>query len=264
MSRLNLPCIGDIQTTDLLYFDEQHISACYAFCIKRDIDCLPIIGDPSAFYEKNPEAETFDKRELVDDRWLDAQTFLFSPNLLDCFRHFAVQFVFTEGEQTGVVHFSDYNNDAVSYYLFAQIAKYERGLRELAVINGLKNHDMKTYFEEMKNSSEKSKERKFYEKRLAHFDSKKWEMEKVDEFQVFYLDDLIGLLEYKDIIDLDDDVYNLRNMVMHAGSLINKVDVHAADYIYDYGSFELFFKRAATLLNDSKRVYNRIVLSKGG
>jgi outer membrane protein assembly factor BamE len=43
---------------------------------------------------------------------------------------------------TGVVHFSDYNRDAVSAYLFAQIARYERDLRELAKRCGLTNEDM--------------------------------------------------------------------------------------------------------------------------
>lgn len=119
----NLPCIADIQTTDLFYFDDQQTQVCYSFCKRRDIDCLPVIGNPSAFSQRNDEAEGFDQYDFTGDRWTDANTFLFRPDLLKQFREQPIQFVFTHGELTGVVHFSDYNNSAVSIYLYDQIAK---------------------------------------------------------------------------------------------------------------------------------------------
>jgi len=260
----NLPCIADIQTTDLLYYDDQKIADCYSFCKGRNIDCLPVIGNPSTFFQRNKEAEEFDQNELTEDRWIHAYAFLFRPDLLERFKNQPIQFVFTHGELTGVVHFSDYNSSAVSIYLYDQIAKYERSLRQLAVLEKLENKDMRDYFES--NSKEprvKNKDRKFFEKRLNLYSSKQKEMLKVEEFQVFYLDDLIGLLEFRNVIQLDDSVVKLRDMIMHANSLIGMVDVHTDDLIYDIASFDRFFRRALALLSDSKRVHNRIAISKG-
>lgn len=260
----NLPCIADIQTTDLLYYDEQKIADCYSFCKGRNIDCLPVIGNPSTFFQRNNEAEKFDQNELTEDRWTDANTFLFRPDLLERFKNQPIQFVFTHGELTGVVHFSDYNSSVVGIYLYEQIAKYERGLRQLAVLKELKNEDMQAYFESnSKESRVKNRDERFFKKRLNYFSTKKNEMLKVEEFQVFYLDDLIGLLGFRDVIQLDDSVVKLRDMIMHASRLIEMVDVHTDDLIYDNASFKRFFKRTLALLSDSKRVYNRIAISKG-
>lgn len=259
---LQLPLIADIQTTDLLYYDEQHIETCYNFCKQREIDCLPVIGDPNIFYQQNDDTKTFDRCELTDDRRIDAHTFIFRPDLLERFKGRAIQFVFTHGELTGVVHFSDYNRDLVGAYLFAQFAKYERGLRELAICKKLENVNMREYFEEKKAKSSKDKDIEFYERRLANYDNELKRMEKAGEFQFFYMDELIGLLKSQNIIQLNKSIVELRNMIMHARPPIKMTDAHTDDFIYDLTSFKRFFKYAVMLLTDSKCVYNRIAFSE--
>jgi hypothetical protein len=259
----HLPLIADIQTTALLYYDEQRIVACYDFCKRRDIDCLPIISDSNSFYLRNDETDKFDKHELSDDRRIDAYTFIFRPDLLERFQRRPVQFVFTHGELTGVIHFSDYNEDLVDTYLFAQFAKYERGLRQLAIGHELKNNNMREYFEEKKaEPNAKDKDIEYYEERLRKYDSTLGRMKKAGEFQFFFMDDLIGLLKSRNIIQLNKSVVELRNIIMHARPPIEMTDVHTDDFIYDIKSFKRFFKYATTLLMDSKCVYNRIAFSE--
>ncbi len=259
---LQLPLIADIQTTALLYYDEEHLEKCYDFCKNRDIDSLPDIENPKIFYQRNDDSKAFDRCQLTDDRWLDAHTFIFKSDLLERFQLHPIQFVFTYGELTGVVHFSDYNKDPVDNFLFAQFAKYERGLRELAICNKLKNANMRKYFEEKKAKSSNEKDIKFNEDRLEKYDEKLEKMEKAGEFQFFYMDELIGMLRSEKIIHLNGGVVELRNMIMHSRPPIGMTNVHADDFIYSPDTFESFFKKTETLLTDSKRVYNRIAFSE--
>lgn len=255
-----MPYVADIQTVDLLYYEESNGKGCFEYCEMRNIDCLPAIGNPSIFYKKNDLNHGFDRLVLGSNRRLDGHTFLFQPDLVNRFKRQPVQFVFTRGELTGVVHFSDYNKDLVDNYLFNQFAKYERGLRELLKRNRLDNESMKTFFEGK--SAEPGEVGKFYLKRLNRYKSTLKKRENAKDFQLDYLDDLIGLLEFHHIIELDDDVVDLRNMVMHVHPLIEMKDAHTDDYIFTRDSFERFFGHVLTLLRDSKRVYNRIAFSK--
>lgn len=259
----HLPLFADIQKTALLYYDEQSIKSCYDFCKKRDIDCLPDIADPNVFFQRNDDSTGFVRSELTDDRRIDAYTFIFCPSLLERFERHPVQFVFTHGELTGVMHFSDYNDDIVSTYLFAQFAKYERSLRQLAIQHELKNKDMRKYFEEKKaEPNVKDKDIEYYTDRLRNYDNSQKQMEKAEEFQLFYMGDLIALLKSCNIIELNKSVVELRNIIMHARTTIEMTDVHADDFIYDIKSFKRFFQFATTLLTDSKRVNNRIAFSE--
>jgi hypothetical protein len=259
----NFPLFADIQTTSLLYFDERRASACYEFCQRRNIDCLPNIDDSYFFYHRNDETKNFDQYELSDDRRIDAYSFIFRSDLLERFQRHPVQFIFTHCELTGIVHFSDYNKDVVGTYLFAQLAKYERGLRRLAVLEGLNNEKMREFFENKKaDPNTTGKDKNLYTKRLNTYASNRSKMEKAEEFQFFYMDDLIGLLGFQEKIQLDPDVKDLRDMIMHARSPIEMTDVHADDFIFDIESFEKFFNRVLTLLKDSKRVHNRIAFSE--
>jgi hypothetical protein len=88
-------------------------------------------------------------------------------------------------------------------------------------------------------------------------------MKRLPEFQLFYLDELIGLLKLNSVIKLNGRVVDLRNMVMHAHELVNMADVTTDDFIYDFDSFKRFFTRVELLLNDEKRIRNRITFTRG-
>lgn len=244
------PCIADIMTVDLLYYDQSCHDDCYRFCEERDIDCLPVIGESSSFYRHNDEIGDMERRRLTADRRLNAHTPLFRPDLLDRFCRQHVMFIFDRGEMTGVVHFSDYNKSLVSAYLYTQIAAYEQSLRDLIEAHDLNHEDMLSYLEIRKKGSRGRFETLIKQKLQA------------PKFQVFGLRELIGFVESRDIIQLDDDVVELRNGVMHANRLIDRVDPNTDDLVYDFTTFEIFFNRVLTLLADSRRVHNRLNIAK--
>jgi hypothetical protein len=257
--------ISDIQTTELLYYDQDYAADCYEFCKQRDIDCLPAISEPSDFYyHRVDESKGFRLQSVETERRLPGFTYIFNPDLIDRFREHAVQFVYEHEELTGVVHFSDYNRPEVRIYLYALLAEYERNLRMLAIRSGLTNHDMKAYYEDMQEAVKgDSNQTWFFNKRLRRYEKIQQEAPQKPPFQGFYLNDLIRLINHRGIMTLDEKVVDLRNMIMHAEEMVHMVDVTTPDYVFDIDSFAAFFELVQTLLRDAKRVKNRIAFLGG-
>ena len=252
--------IADIQTSALLYYDPDFQTESYQFCRDRKIDCLPLVGDDTAFYKRNDDTAGFEPRKITAERKINASTFIFRPDLLERFRQHPLLFVFENDELTGVVHFSDYNKRVVSNYLFSLLFDYEKSLRTLATLSRLTNEDMGAYFEEKLAAAQaKGKKVEYFENKVGYYQRKQYEMKRLPEFQVFYLEDLISLLNHREVMDLNGSVRDLRNAIMHAHELVDMVDVTTPDFIYDFESFKIFFERVQIFLHDAQRVKNRIV-----
>lgn len=262
MSQLQ-PRLADVQTRELLYFDAAFVTDFYQFCRKRDIDCLPAVSNRDTFHRRNDDTQAFDRELLTDDRRLDARIAIFRPDLLDCFRTQPIRFVFDQGELTGVIHFSDYNKPVVSTYLYDAIATYERSLRELLHRSGHTHGDMLAYLDGKAEETKGAPEHTYYKGRGKRLLKKAEKMPQAPPFQAFELRDLIGLVEVKVNLELDDEVVELRNMIMHANRLVDMVDAQTDDFIYDIDSFGRFFRRVLSLLRDSRRISNRLAFLRG-
>lgn len=251
--------ISDIQTSALLYYDPAFGDEGYHFCCERDIDCLPSLDDSTRFYRRDDQNQNFKSEELAPERYVLGSRSIFHPELLEQLRTYPLLFVMEDGELSGVVHFSDYNNPAVSDFLYTCLASYERNLRQLAILSGFSDADMGTYFrQKLQEQKATGGNANRFQKKVATFDKGTSGRSKTPAFQSFYLDDLLGLLQHNDVIILQDCVRNLRNSVMHAHDMVNLVDVATPDYIYDFVTFETFFKQARALFDDARRVENRI------
>ena len=132
---MNLPPVrlSEIQTTDLIYYDPEFHEDCLKFCEKRDIDYLPSLVDETKFYAKS--GDTFDEKDIPPEQVVDEQTYIFDPMLLDRFCTYKLLFVSSNHQLSGVVHFSDYNRQAVHSYLFNLLSAFERTLRRLFYLN---------------------------------------------------------------------------------------------------------------------------------
>lgn len=255
------PTIADVQTRELLYYDKQFKKECYEFCVLREIDCLPAIGDNSKFHRRNDEIQGFDELEISDDRRTEGSTFIFRPDILNQFEEHPLLFVFNQGELTGVIHFSDYNRDAVNTYLFAQISRYERALRSLLTASDLKNEDMINFFCHQINDQIKVNS---YKRKKSQFENKYKGKLSLPEFQSFDLIDLIELANWieneVEVIQIDKSTYDLRNFVAHSVDTVSMKNARTPDYIFEFESFRQFFERVQTMLNDCQRINNRLSL----
>lgn len=254
---------SDIQTSDLLYYDPEFEDLCYRFCRERDIDCLPSLDDPFVFFRKTDTG--FREEEVMPDRMVDGNSSIFKKPLLERFLANSLLFVYMNNELTGVVHFSDYNRPAVNAHLYELLSAYERSLRKLLLLHGLKNEDMLEYFRdivEKVKSSGNNDQISRYARNLKGFENKRAENEKLPAFERFYLLDLIELANYRGVITVSPGTNDLRNMIMHAHELVYMYDANRGDYIYNFASFEFFFSRVGILLQDYKRVNNKIAFSE--
>lgn len=253
---------SDIQTSDLVYFDASIRDKCLQFCKDRDIDCLPSIIDPMKFYRKT---ETdFVEESVKPEMMVDVSDYIFKDKLLKKFRDNHLLFVYMNEELTGVVHFSDYNRPEINLFIFKLFSYYERSLRKLLVSLRYGNKDILDYFKHESETKKTKKEQEYYKDKIDGYNKHLSRNELLPCFERFDLKDLLEFAGHHKIMNLDQKIAVLRNDIMHAHELVNKRDANRDDYIYDFESFEKFFERVIALLNDNKRVNNRIGFSEIG
>jgi hypothetical protein len=250
--------VSDIRISDLLYFDSELEDRCYKFCRDREIDCLPALNDPEMIYLRDEATMSFRKEEITKDRQVDGFTNIFDEQMLRRFALHPLLMVYSNKTLSGVVHFSDYNNPVVGSYLYELFFAYEKNLRTLLVKNGLRNADMLSYFEMKKSKAKREKDIRFYEDKILAYSENPGKNEKLQPFESFYLKDLIALVNNRKITSLSDNVFKLRNMVMHAHEFVNMEDPTTDDLIYNSESFKVFFELAVILHKDYKRVANHL------
>jgi len=238
----NLLRISDIQTNEILYYNEQFKKECLAFCEKRNIDCLPAITDHTCYYRR--EKDDFQLKQIPESQKVAGSLHVFDPSLKEKFSKHHVLFVFTHNELTGIIHFADYGRDPVSLYLYSVFFEYEKSLRQL-LSHKYKDKDMIDFF--ISNGWETNKKQ--------YNDRKK---PNSPPFEHFSLKNLVQLLNHKEKMELEvKEVYDLRNQIMHNNELVNQRDINSDDYIYEISSFEEFFHRVELLFQDLKRVKSR-------
>lgn len=254
--------ISDIETKDLLFFDSEFKEKCFKFCAQRDIEFLPSLDDATKIYVRDDTIQDFKIESINEQRKMDGFQIAFDLQVLNAFRQNHLLFVFTSGEFSGVVHFSDFNKSIVSAYLFEVFFQYEKTLRIFLQECGLSNSDILKFFEIKVSQAKKDSSRDFYQRKIEGYLKKKIEIDKLPPFQSFYLDDLISFANVHGN-NLNIDIIELRNMIMHAHELVNMENWSADNFIFDFVSFEKFFRRAIALHNDYKKLKNKVAFLQG-
>jgi len=254
--------ISDIETKDMLFFDAEFKEKCFKFCSQRDIEFLPSLDDSTKIYVRDEKNHDFKVETVSEQRKINGFQRAFDLQVLNAFRQNHLLFVFTEGEFSGVVHFSDFNKSIVSAYLFEVFFQYEKTLRIFLQECGLSNSDMVQFFEIKVEQAKKDSSRDFYQRKIEGYLKKKTEIDKLPPFQSFYLDDLISFSNLHGS-NLNIDVIELRNMIMHAHELVNMENWSADNFIFDFLPFEKFFRRAIALHNDYRKLKNKVAFLQG-
>jgi len=91
----------------------------------------------------------------------------------------------------GVVHISDYNRDAVLQTIQDDILSFERKLRQLILLNGYTNKDMRNFFLYRKAEVTKEKDKTFYDIKIQNYERRLKEIESLGEFQLFEFSDIL-------------------------------------------------------------------------
>jgi hypothetical protein len=257
--------ISDIQTSSLLYYDQEFADKCYEFCMQRDIDYLPSINEPNCVYCLNESTGGFIEVQIEYGQKVDSQLRIFDPKLLGQFAAQPLLFVYSGGYLSGIIHFSDYNRPAVSSHLYQAFFDYEVALREFLVLNDVGDQDMYEYFAQ--GTASASDKDGYFKSRLAWFKKNKALIAKGAPFEQYYLSDLVNFICDRNHMSLDKCVVDLRNGVMHAHRHVGQVaqdEGQVRNAVYDRESFAEFFLACLALHRDLKRVRNRITYLRSG
>jgi hypothetical protein len=248
---------SDIQTSEVLFYDEAVKDRCFKICTERNIDCLPVLEEPRTLYYRDEVLQKFRPENLSENGRVSADANLFDAQVLEKYRLQPLLLVYQGNELSGVAHYTDYNKPLVSATLLEILFEYEKSLRALLIRSGYKNVDMIAYF-----SDRKTKERtpELFERKVNEY-FKYGSQKKLPQFEVFYMADLTALINHKRILKLNDKT-KLRNMLVHANEFVNLDEPGTENFIYDFETFETFFRWVQELRLDMKRVANRLVFSQ--
>lgn len=249
--------IADIQTRDILYYDPDLKDECYKFCKERNIDYLPAL-DGKHVYSRDENTQSFSEKDVNEGNKVSGTKNAFSSDMLEIFRRQPLRLVFENDELTGVVHFADYGKPVVSTYLYELFFGLERALRTILIQKNLGNDDMLAFFEHKASLAREKEEKNRYKRKFKHYNKHKDRNAKLPNLQTFYLSNLIQLAAHHGVVTISEGINKLRNMVMHAHELVDREDPHASDYIFEIGSFEMFFEMTLELQAAYRLVTNRI------
>ena len=234
---------------NILYYDKEAESACMDICDYLKIDNLPGINGRS-FFEF--QGNKFLGLPVRKKHRVQVSDTLFERQILNKFRdnRHNVLFVYEGDVLRGVVHFSDYNKDALLQSIQDDVLSFERKLRQLILLNGFTNADMLAYFRIKSTSKGSLRDKEYYESRLKYFDRKFNEIESLGPFQLFDFSDLLnfsassytGAIHKTTVYKWNgakvagaEILKELRNMAMHGK---NPVAKNKSTSIYSMDSLE--------------------------
>jgi len=250
------PVIGDIMTSEVIFYDPDYENKLKEFCKERNITYLPSLECDDKCYKL--EKDKFKELDINSYQKVSVNDYIFDDTILEKFRKNHVLFVFDKNQLVGIIHFSDYNRNPVYVFLYQLILDFEKKLRNLLINSGLTNEDMIEFFNSKKNDD------KYYADKFKKYTEreKKKEMKQLKPFQVFYLEDLIALINHHKILKLSGKVRKVRNRIMHFVNPVKYRNYEKATLIYDFKSFEEFFKEVKIFFNQHKKVTNKLNLER--
>lgn len=242
---------NEIMTTKIFFYDDSSQEKCLKFCRDRNITNFPSLSDSDVCYKL--VNDKFQRQQIDIKQKIDFDDNIFDEIVVEKFKAYEVLFVFRKDELVGVVHFSDYNKPPVFPYAYSLFLELEKSLRELLMLNNLRNEDMINFFEG--HSSDK-----IYSDRFAWCETIQFKkgIKELSPFQGFYLTDLIALSNSRNILEIPVEIGELRNEIMHAKNFVKHKDYETANFIYDFKSFEILVKRVKLIQLQIRRVTNAI------
>jgi hypothetical protein len=259
----------DIMQSNILYYDKASEAACFDICNYLSIDNMPDI-DGEHFYELHNGQ--FQKEVIADQHKVSSNISIFSQENLEKFkvnRH-NVLFACEELAIRGIVHLSDYNRDVVLQYIQDDVLAFERKLRQLILLHNYQNHDIKTFFEYRRDSTQKSNDRGFYQNRIDTYNNRQNEINSLGAFQIFDFSDIlnfagssftnqlhkIGKYSVNNVLkDGTTILRDLRNLAMHGK---NPVSIDKSTSIYSLESLEKLFESLSVLRKEYASVTMKI------
>lgn len=239
----------------LFYYDESK-EDCKVFCEQRNITYLPCKNALGLCYTL--EGDRFKQKKIEESQKVNIEDKLFDASIRDKFQKHQVLFVFMKDVLCGVVHFSDYNRNPVAIYVYSLLLEFERKLRELLIYEGLNNNDMLTFFEKQ---VEKGDDNGHYSKKTKDYKKpeKQKERKELEQFQTFFLKDLIDLLQYKGLYSVPTAINReLRNPIMHAKNVVRHEDYENSSLIYNFKSFRDFLELVGILRLETVNISKKI------
>lgn len=243
----------DIMQSKILYFDDDAKDACFDICNYLQIDNMPAL-DGQNFYER--VGENFHQKRIEKVHKLANHKSICDEDVLKKFKDnkHNVLFVFDERVLEGIVHISDYNRDVVLQAIQDDILSFERKLRQLILLHGKKNEDMRAYFDYKLSKAKRDKETEIYLNKKINYDNKINEINSLGPFQLFDFSDImdfassqfssyIHTFEKYSISGTEKNgseiLKTLRNLAMHGK---NPVSINHDTSIYSMESLELLFE----------------------
>jgi hypothetical protein len=259
----------DIMQSNILYYDSESEAACMDICNYLQIDNMPAL-DGMHFYELRER--TFHVEKIKEAHKVNTNDYLFSRECIDKFtenKH-NVLFVFEENVIRGVVHISDFNRNIVLQAIQDDMLSYERNLRQLILLSGFRNENMRGYFEYKLEKEKNPKTRETYQYKIQNFENRLSEINSLGQFQAFDFSDIMSFASSKFSNGIhvtgkfkiggiptsgSEVLRELRNLAMHGK---NPITINKESSIYSIDSLEMLLESLRVLCIEQAQVSYKI------
>lgn len=254
----------DIMTRSVVYYDERYIETCRDFAETRKISYMPLIDDPEKCYKYDLDAKRFEKKALwiKDPQSVEVTNDIFKWSLIEKFKDYEVLFVKNEKNLVGVVHFSDYNRQAVYREVYNQLYLLERGLKYYIATFSQEKTNIYEWLKYLKENSDLTRHKNItlnpkYQKRYSIT------LEDLHNSGAS-IHHILLFANQKELLDNGEDhiekIRLLRNKIAHSELLI-KVE-SKTDQSFRIEDFETLLDRIKSLRIVLRQVSNCIYLEK--
>ena len=261
--------IAEIMQPNILFYDKIAEPACFDICNYLKINNMPSITGTDYFELIDNK---FHKTPINSKHQVLASSKIFTNDIIKQFaqNNHNVLFVYEENALVGVVHIADYNRDIVLQCIQDDMLILERKLRQLILLNGYTNEDMKLHFEKTLAKTESENTRKYYENKINSYNKNKVEINSLGQFQLFEFTDLMNFAHRYEknpshqFIDYEisgkkissiEILRSLRNMAMHSKNPIGR---NADTLIYSLKSLEIILSSLQTLRSEYSKIISKI------
>lgn len=241
------PALWEIMTREILYFSPEHASTCTNWSKAIGVYTLPDLNERDYWAY---EGGSWSKKTNVPEQYIDEDTRIFQPSVLDQMRRAPSNVLFCRDSvvMSGIIHFTDYNNRHVFESLYHNIFEFENNLRRYLSEMGYTNEDIIGFIERDGNN--------FYTRKKVDRIERKIEQEDLPELHLFDFKDILlfavekwegkkhRLLEQELSMKDVDQIGWLRNTIMHSKNFVGK---DSNGRLHNFDRFEAFITQITSL-----------------
>lgn len=254
----SLILVEELMTKELFFFKNKEESK--EFCLKRDIDKLPIKNSNKYYMSFNKRTGRFIKKKMKEEDTISSKSSL--PEFLEKTKKRDLLFAFENKKLVGVMHFCDLIHSSAYVYFYSILNVFERLLREGLIHLGKKDEDIIIFLKKEGSKDIEELKKSILEKKLPSF-----QHIGLRHLINYSLSEKIISLQHnskKELKEKIQKIINFRNTIMHNKDISSRQGSKeiSSEMLYERKDYNKFLEAYYVLNSLIKKLTKETVKEK--